>query len=431
MLNIDKLKFGYNKENTIIDEINLAIKEQEFTAIIGPNGSGKSTLLKNISNLFTPDSGVVYLEGSDLLKIPNKELAQKMSVVPQETNIGFNFSVYDIVMMGRHPYQGRWGQIKDDDRKIVEEALTLTDTRNFRDRDFNSLSGGEKQRVIIARALAQDPEIILLDEPTSSLDINYQREIFDLLAYLNQERNLTILVVSHDLNLSGQYCSRLVLLHRGKIFASGEPEEVLTEDNIGQVYNTQVKVRKNYLTGRPYVVLMPGRAECVPEKLKTNLKIHLISGGGTGQQLIKEFYERNYQLSCGILNQGDSDWELARRLGYEVVDIKAFSYIEEQDLDQNKDKIAAADIVVVSDLPFGHGNVNNLKQLLDFTDKKILLLEERKIEERDYTRGEAERVWQKLIKKPEVEVFASKNNLLVAVENIAEENKVAEEDICD
>jgi len=420
MLEIDKLKFSYDDKNTIIDEINLAINQQEFTAIIGPNGSGKSTLLKNISNLFTPDSGAIYLDSKNLNRIPPRELAQKMSVVPQDTNISFNFTVYDIVMMGRHPYQGRWGRVQDRDREKVEEALALTDTRQFRDRDLNSLSGGERQRVIIARALAQDPEILLLDEPTSSLDINYQREIFDLLSYLNQEKNLTILVVSHDLNLSSQYCSRLILIDRGRIFAGGSPEEVLTEENIGQVYQTEVKVRQNYLTGRPYVVLMPGRAECVPARLQQDFKIHLISGGGTGQELLQQFYERNYHISCGVLNQGDSDWELARRLGCEIVDIAPFSYIEESDLQRNREKIEQADLVVVSELPFGHGNLKNLEQLSGFSDKQIFLLQERNIAERDYTGGQAEKLWQQQLDLHGTRVFTGQQQMMEQIDEMAD-----------
>ncbi len=167
----------------------------EFIAIIGPNGSGKSTLIKNLSNIIKPDKGSIYLDYKNLNDLSAQDLAKKLSVVPQNTNVDFDFTVYDLIMMGRNPYQNRWGKITDNDREVVIEAMKLTDTFQFKDRRLMNLSGGEKQRVIIARALAQEPEVLLLDEPTSSLDINYQGEIFDLLSYLNNKKNITIIIV--------------------------------------------------------------------------------------------------------------------------------------------------------------------------------------------------------------------------------------------
>ncbi|MFW6270703.1 MAG: ABC transporter ATP-binding protein, partial [Bacillota bacterium] len=199
MIKADKLNYSYQQNKKILKNINFAITRKQFVGLIGPNGCGKSTLLKNISNILKPESGTVYLNKKLLNEYNSKDLAQKMAVVPQETYINFNFTVYDLIMMGRNPYQDRWGKVKKRDKKIIREAMNLTDTYHFKDKMVNTLSGGEKQRVIIARALAQKPRILLLDEPTASLDINYQGEIYDLLSYLNKELDLTILSVSHDL----------------------------------------------------------------------------------------------------------------------------------------------------------------------------------------------------------------------------------------
>ncbi len=403
--------------------MDLVIENQEFAGIIGPNGSGKSTFIKNLSNLFQPDEGVIYLNSKKLNQLSASELARQMAVVPQQTVINFSFSVYDLVMMGRNPYQDRWGSIDDKDRKIVEEALTLTDTRQFRNKSIDQLSGGERQRVIIARALAQSPEILLLDEPTSSLDINYQGEIFDLLSFLNKERNLTIVVVSHDLNLSGQYCQRLILFNKGEVYACGSPEEVLTEDNINGVYNAEVIVKDNQFTGRPFITVMPREHSDYRCKLKSAGCVHVICGGGNARELLQKLYFHGFNVSCGVINQGDSDWDLARRLGFELVDIAPFAYIDDTALEKNFEKISRADLILVADLPFGHGNIDNLIQLKEFVDKDIIMLNKRSIEERDYTEGEAVTAWQDLLPRDNVytvedeEVMMDKIFQLLDIEN--------------
>ncbi|MFW5788226.1 MAG: ABC transporter ATP-binding protein, partial [Halanaerobiales bacterium] len=294
MLEIENLKFGY-KNKEVLKNINLYIKHRDFLGIIGPNGSGKSTLLKNISRIVCPNKGVVYLDDRLLQEYNNRDLAKKMAVVPQDTTLNFNFNVYDIIMMGRNPYQNRWGNISEEDKKVVKEAMCLTDTYFLRDKNINNLSGGERQRVIIARALAQKPDLLLLDEPTSSLDINYQGEIFDLLTDLNQNLDLTIIVVSHDLNLSSQYCDELILLYEGEIFEAGTPEEVLTPQNIKAVYKTEVIIKENPLTDRPYVTLIPRDYQ-----QKCNLpghkeRIHVIAGGGAGKELLKLLHRNGYR----------------------------------------------------------------------------------------------------------------------------------------
>ncbi len=399
MLKAENLSFSYQSGSRILKELNIIVESGEFTGIIGPNGSGKSTFIKNICNLFHPDSGVIYLNSRRLNQMSAGELARSMAVVPQETNISFNFTVYDLIMMGRNPYQDRWGRIDDEDRKKVEEAMRLTDVRDFRDKTIDQLSGGERQRVIIARALAQSPEILLLDEPTSSLDINYQGEIFDLLSYLNRERDLTIIVVSHDLNLSGQYCQRLILLKDGRVYTSGSPGEVLTEDNINEVYEARVIVEDNQLTGRPFISIMPREQGDYLEKLEGAGRVHVICGGGNAQKLLQRLYHCGFKVSCGILNQGDSDWDLARRLGFEIVDIPPFAYIEEEDLSKNRERLSECEVILVADLPFGHGNAGNLLQLQEVEDKEIIFLQRRSIEERDYTDGKAAAVWESLISR--------------------------------
>jgi len=400
MLRTDKIKFSYAAEE-ILKGIDLEIEAGSFIGIIGPNASGKSTLLKNISSSLKSDSGTVYLDSKLLNDYSSIELARKMAVVPQNTEVNFNFNVYDIIMMGRHPYQKRWSGVNEKDKKIVKEVMEVTDTLKLRSKSINELSGGERQRVIIARALAQKPDVLLLDEPTSSLDINYQGEIYDLLNYLNQELNLTIITVSHDLNLTAQYCEELILLKEGRIFAAGPAEEVLTEENIRQVYKAEVLIKTNPLSDRPFITLVPEVNKFNRKTEKKDFKIHIIAGGGTAKKFIYKLENLGYQLSIGVLNIGDADWQAAKELGIEIVEAPPFIDISKAEIKQNKKLIEKADLIILSDLPFGHGNLANLEILLDYPDKAKILFSNLKIKKRDYIKGKAEKIWNKLLEEDE------------------------------
>src|SRR5690554_3242159 len=197
-LEVKNLQFGY-KNNLVIRDISFKIKAGSFVSIIGPNGSGKSTLLKALNNIYRPQEGSILLYNRDILSYKKKDLARKIALVPQDTSIDYEFTVEDIVMMKRHPYKGRFEREDESDYKIVKEALELTNTLTLNDRIINQISGGERQRAIIAKALAQKPAMILLDEPTSNLDINHQMDILNILKKLNEENGLTVILVIHDI----------------------------------------------------------------------------------------------------------------------------------------------------------------------------------------------------------------------------------------
>ncbi|MFW5972151.1 MAG: ABC transporter ATP-binding protein [Bacillota bacterium] len=431
MLKIKNLDFSYGSQK-ILDNINLAVNNGDFIGIIGPNGSGKSTLLKNISKHLDSDSGFIYLNSKLLGDINLQELARTMSVVPQETGVNYSFSVYDLVMMGRNPYQNRWGRIIEEDKRKVREALLQTDTMKFSNKNINQLSGGEKQRVILARALAQEPELLLLDEPTASLDINYQQDVFDILASLNEELNLTIIVVSHDLNLSSQYCDKLILLNKGQIYTVGHPDQVLTARNISDVYGTDVMIERNSLTDRPYVIMVPTRnkqkvkagknsnSDIDHENIETDsLKIHVICGGGSGKELLEILKKRNYILSTGVLNQGDSDWETAEKLEIEIVEIPPFSGINNESRERNISFIEKADVAILTDTPFGHGNIENISVLPEIKSTLIILYNKKPIKERDYTGGKAEKFWKNLITKDNVVVLTDIEEILLHIQDFS------------
>lgn len=252
-LEIEKLNFGYETK-TVLKEISFKVKQGEFISIIGPNGSGKSTLLKLLSNIYKPKSGNILIYGRNIKEYKGKELAKKMALVPQNTVIDYDFFVEDIVLMGRYPYIGRFEKEKDKDYHIVDEALKLTNTYYLKNRRINEISGGECQRVIIAKALAQNPDILLLDEPTSHLDINHQMEILRLLKDLNKKRGTTIVLVIHDINLASRYSDRILLLNNGNILGIGQPSEVVNRSNIEKAYNLKVAIERNRITDSIYII---------------------------------------------------------------------------------------------------------------------------------------------------------------------------------
>ena len=229
----------------------LYVEKGEFVSLIGPNGSGKTTLLRLLSGVIRPSKGRVEIFGRDARRMPRREIARVVAVVPQETTSVFPFTVEEIVLMGRFPHLGPYGFEGQRDIEAAREAMRLTDTLQFAERHIEDLSGGERQRVVIARALAQGSEILLLDEPTVFLDIRHELEIATLVKDLQRERELTVVAASHDLNLAAAVSDRLVLLKEGRVCAEGRSADVLREDILSGAYETKVTV--GALAGRPFV----------------------------------------------------------------------------------------------------------------------------------------------------------------------------------
>lgn len=252
----DDIYFKYS-DQWVIEDISFNICEGEFFGIIGPNGSGKSSLLKLISKIHTPQSGRIYLRGTDIKSVGREELSRTVSYIPQESSFLFPYTVAETVSMGRFPHlKGKFFE-DSHDKRVVAEAMTWVGVDSLRDRAITDISGGEKQRTIIARGLAQEPDILIMDEPTTSLDIGHQMDIFNLLSRLNVERKMTIITSLHDLNLGSQYCDKLMLINKGRISAIGTPLEVITEENIRNVYGCNAIVDKNPESGTPRVSLIP------------------------------------------------------------------------------------------------------------------------------------------------------------------------------
>ncbi|NLN15516.1 MAG: ABC transporter ATP-binding protein [Tissierellia bacterium] len=384
-ISVKDLEFGY-REDLVLKKVSFNIRDGSFVSLIGPNGSGKSTLLKTLNNLYQPRGGSIRLYDRDLSSYKKRELARKIALVPQETNIDYDFTVEEIVMMGRHPYKKRFEMEDESDFKIVYEAMKMTNTLSLRDRLINQISGGERQRVIIAKALAQKPSIILLDEPTSNLDINHQMDILNLLKRLNRENGLTVILVIHDINLACRYSDQIIFLKDGQILGMGSPEEVVTIENMENAYNMKVAIERNKYTNTLHLtpIEIKDRGE------NKNKRVHIVCGGGSGQELINSLYSEGFQLSLGVLNVGDSDWELARSLNLPMVEEVPFSGISDEAHENNLRMLERVDMVVISNVPIGAGNLKNLlaaKEALE-KGKRIFYIKDDDLEF-DYTNGEA------------------------------------------
>jgi iron complex transport system ATP-binding protein len=241
ILKIRDLSFTYDKEK-VLEGISLDINEGDFITIIGPNGSGKSTLLKLMGAILPSRTDTIQFENKDINQHKRKTLATAITWVPQEHPMAFSFKVIDVVMMGRHPYLSPLTFESDRDYQIAYQAMEWTETRQFAERQFNEISGGEKQRVLLASALAQEPDLMLLDEPTSALDLKYQLEILNILKRLNSSRKTTIVLAMHDLHLASKFCDRLLLLNDGKLVRDGSPAEVLQKEILEEVYGVHIRL---------------------------------------------------------------------------------------------------------------------------------------------------------------------------------------------
>jgi iron complex transport system ATP-binding protein len=249
----EDLRLAYD-DRVVVDGLDLTLTDGSFTAIVGPNGCGKSTLLRALGRLLRPAAGRVLLDGRSIARTPTREVARVLGLLPQTPVAPAGLTVADLVARGRHPHQSWLRQWSRDDEAVVAEALTWTDMADLADRPVDELSGGQRQRAWISMALAQGTDLLLLDEPTTYLDLSHQIDVLELVARLHAERGRTVVVVLHDLNLAARYAQRLVAMDDGALVASGSPEEVLTEQLLADVFDLEARVVPDPVAGTPMVV---------------------------------------------------------------------------------------------------------------------------------------------------------------------------------
>ena len=257
MLTFESISAGYDGR-AVLRDVDLTVHDGEVVGLVGPNGCGKTTLLRVASGVLTPIEGCVRLNGVDVQKIGRRRLARSMACLSQEMSLNLPFTVREVTLMGRAPHLPRVGAETQRDWEIVERAMVMTETVDLAHRPITELSGGERQRAFIAMCLAQEPQVLLLDEPTSHLDIGHQLSTLELIGRLKRQTGLTVVSVFHDLNLASEYCDRLVILSRGRLERIGSPQEVLTTDMIFKVYGVRIHVQPNPVSHKPHIVIAAG-----------------------------------------------------------------------------------------------------------------------------------------------------------------------------
>jgi iron complex transport system ATP-binding protein len=254
MLSIKNIGAGYDK-TVVLSAINMDIGKGEFIGLIGPNGSGKTTLLRVISKVLKPFTGNIFLDGQDISKLSPTVLARRMAFLTQEISLNLPFTVREMTLMGRFPYLSQSGKESDEDIAVAENAMELADVSHLSERFITDVSGGERQRALIAMCLAQQPEIFLLDEPTNHLDVGHQLAVLDLIRRLNRQKDLTVIAVFHDLNIASEYCDKIMVLNEGRSVIFGPPDDVLTSEMISRVYRANVVTEVNPVSHKPHIVI--------------------------------------------------------------------------------------------------------------------------------------------------------------------------------
>jgi iron complex transport system ATP-binding protein len=338
----------------IVDGITVSVDRGEIVGVIGPNGAGKTTLLRLLGGLLAPSEGNVTVDEQDLAGLDARVRATKLAFMSQEIGQAFPFSVMEILLMGRYPHLGRFERESAGDRDAARRILSYVGLSGLEERNFSELSGGERQLVLFAKALVQDTEVLLLDEPSSSLDIRHQDRIFSMAQELAREKRAVVASV-HNLGVAAQYCSRLVLLSQGRVAADGRPEEVLRSEVLDQVYGVRTLVSPSMGTGALTVTVLPRRFT------GGGARVHLIGGAGSAVNLTRELYRLGYTLSGGVAHEYDSDEKLWRNLGIEREAVGAFDRITEEHVAKAARLVEAADFTILCSFPVGPGNIGNLK----------------------------------------------------------------------
>lgn len=349
----------------ILRGVNLEVGPGECVGLIGPNGSGKTTLLRVFNGIIPATSGRVLLKGKPLATYAPKRRAQEIAFMMQHEWEAITFPVIDVLLTGRYPYKRSLEAETDADEDRAREALAFVGLSGYEERDFQTLSAGEKQLVLFARTLVQETDIVLLDEPTSNLDIKHQEQIFSRVQDLaNQGKSLVVAV--HNLNEASRYCSRLVLLDHGRVAGDGEPETIMGSHLIGRVYDVSAVTQPDPLSGSPQVHILPRQGR------RSDCRVHVIGGAGSGLMLSRRLYEAGCTVTGGVVSPADPDAALWELLDIPHVTGPAFAAVDAEHVAEARVLAASADVVVFTAGGVGPVNAANLELLRNASQAAVL-----------------------------------------------------------
>lgn len=350
LVSVRDLEFAYDVR-PVLKRVSFDVDAGDFVGVVGPNGSGKSTLLDLIDGVLRPRSGQILVRGKPTHTFRRRDMAREVALVPQQFSLEFDLSVREVVEMGYY-CRAKEADVPAD----AGQTLARLGVGGLADRRFSELSGGEKQLVVLAQALMQRAQLLLLDEPASALDVSHQLRLFDLLKQLNAE-GLTVLCVLHDLNLAIHYFDKLLVFSEGEVAAYGAPDEVLRPEIIEAVYGVRAFLHRH--AGRTYLTFSP---RLRGERLG---RVHLVCGGGTGSGMMRELVDAGYDVSAGVLNALDTDEETGRELGLRMAVEAPFSPVSDETHAENLALMDRADLVIVTAIPVSHGNERNIAAVME------------------------------------------------------------------
>jgi iron complex transport system ATP-binding protein len=379
-----------------LTDVSLSVRAGEFVALVGPNGSGKTTLIRAALGLLPVSSGTITLLGDPVDRLSIPERARRVAWVPQDERPYDNVRVGEYVLYGRHPYVPSLGSETEADRTIVRSALETVGMWDRRSDGIHEVSGGERQRVLLARALAQDTPVILLDEPTAHLDVGHQLDLLDRVRSLCRSSGKCAVAAIHDLNLAARYAERMVVLSRGRVVADGTPDEVLSEELLGAVWGVEADVRRDPRTGLPYLLPRLARGLDLARRAPPGLglgPVHVVGGGGSAAPTLRALVAGGFRVTAGALHLLDTDTETAEELGVPVAAEAPFAPLSVEVRERNARLMDAARAIVVAPFWVGPSNLANLEDLLPrVASTPVYLLRGTSMEERDFTGGRGTRV---------------------------------------
>ncbi|MCC0634929.1 MULTISPECIES: ABC transporter ATP-binding protein [unclassified Clostridioides] len=346
MLKTNNLSVGYDKK-VVVSDINIEVKKGEILCLLGSNGAGKTTILRSLSKLITPIKGGIYLNDMDIRHISRKTLSKMMALVLTNRLLGDLMTVQDVVNMGRYPYTGFFGNLSKKDLMMVDDSLKSVNALHLKKRYFDELSDGEKQKVLVARALVQEPEIIILDEPTTHLDIKHRLELMNILKKLSKEKSISVILSLHEIDIALKSCDKVALVKNNKVIAYGQPEDMVDENMINSLYELEDK-NFNSLLG------------AVEISNKSKNEVFIIGGGGKATPIYRAFTKRGIGIYSGIIHENDIDYEIGRTMGIKLFTEKPFESISDESFDLAIRNLNNSKIIIDTGFSVGETNKRNI-----------------------------------------------------------------------